>query len=704
MKVRVESSTYHIFENYFGCICHHLVSRHNLSNLFKCLICPKNGEVLFFDLGSEETQRKELISRFVEDLKKSLVNSVVKVSNLCGKDLLEEFFDINSSTYIYYSNMETAISIPPIVDCCKKSVPHTFTYFKWAETHNLSHRTEEYLGPWVEPYSFQYPYNEFTMAFIALIMEIKKLKSSICDSNQLYNAVNELAKEVSGLPGVNKETEELRKLFWHDLSAIAAAEMALSLYHYEGIYPTLDEYVKMRHHSIGSIQISRFIVLLGGGVLPYSDDLLSLLKSAAIFQAIENDLVSLTKDIPRRFPNYVSVLAIDSSTTLSDAYEKTHKIMEKEEEKWKKEYEKCFSNNSLKEVLMPIKLVTFSSRSSYVAMNGRFYGKGNITFLNVIFEGWKNLDTIQNGSALFQSYISDDKYMKTALNPSKIFKNSISTIPKEVFTHGLIVDIINNRYKDKRLFSRYFLLKDIESFLDPNFLVYFFEDRSLWPPDADCTAIILSLLLESNQIKKSSVMKAAEIIARNTDQDGIVRAFIDSTEHKAVDPCVCANVLYFMELIGTSKKVKKTETFLLEYLSTGKYLNGTRYYPSPYTFLYFVGRLLSFPRTRKIFESQIQIQLQNIMENGNLNELNALDLSKFLIVSKWSNFYLKDVGNHLLHLISMSKDSRWPAVAFFSFGSKSLYFGSDSLTTAFAIGTLILYCEMEPEDNMQMIV
>jgi len=254
-----------------------------------------------------------------------------------------------------------------------------------------------------------------------------------------------------------------------------------------------------------------------------------------------------------------------------------------------------------------------------------------------------------------------------------------------------MVDILNSSYKDKRLFNRY-ITDDIRSFLDNNLLVYFFEDRNLFPPDADCTAIILGLLVESNRIRSSETLNAVKIISQNTDENGVIRAFIGDKKHLVVDPCVCANVLYFLELLKQSHLIQKSENFLIDFLSSEKYLNGTRYYPSPYTFLYFTGRLMAFDRTREIFAPLLRVQLDKLLDK----EKNAIELAKFLIVAKWCGYKIPNVHEHISKLISMADEKgKWPATTFFSFGSKRLYFGSSPLTTAFAMGALTAHLKSQ---------
>ena len=64
-----------------------------------------------------------------------------------------------------------------------------------------------------------------------------------------------------------------------------------------------------------------------------------------------------------------------------------------------------------------------------------------------------------------------------------------------------------------------------------------------------------------------------------------------------VDPVVCVNALRLFYLQGREKQVSRTFDWVLDVLRNRAYQAGTRYYPSPDLFLYFLTRLTYGMRT-----------------------------------------------------------------------------------------------------------
>ena len=63
--------------------------------------------------------------------------------------------------------------------------------------------------------------------------------------------------------------------------------------------------------------------------------------------------------------------------------------------------------------------------------------------------------------------------------------------------------------------------------------------------------------------------------------------------------------------MGREKEAQKTEAYVFEHLRSKAYQEGTRYYPSPDIFLYFLARLINrFAHFGERFEDQIRQALE----------------------------------------------------------------------------------------------
>lgn len=135
---------------------------------------------------------------------------------------------------------------------------------------------------------------------------------------------------------------------------------------------------------------------------------------------------------------------------------------------------------------------------------------------------------------VYQSFISKDIYLR----------NSIPS-PKEIFSSMLILDlhVYSNNYS---FVSK--LIKVLKSW-HKNGIFSFFDDTELLPPDADCTAIGLSILLKTNNINLKVVRSVVTTIANNTNEKNIIRVYFD-TARPRIDPIVCINALYLAYLVN----------------------------------------------------------------------------------------------------------------------------------------------------------
>ncbi|MEM7379640.1 MAG: HAD-IA family hydrolase, partial [Bacteroidota bacterium] len=114
-----------------------------------------------------------------------------------------------------------------------------------------------------------------------------------------------------------------------------------------------------------------------------------------------------------------------------------------------------------------------------------------------------------------------------------------------------------------------------------------------FPDDLDTTSMILSFLLNNNKLIKEDIIPVAHQMLNNRNEDGIIQVYFDENRPR-IDAIVAINVLYLMHQVDyvNKKELKETEEFIYRFLTSKDYLNGTRYYPAPDVFLFFLSRLV----------------------------------------------------------------------------------------------------------------
>ncbi|HET9958921.1 MAG TPA: hypothetical protein VFQ61_30735 [Polyangiaceae bacterium] len=297
----------------------------------------------------------------------------------------------------------------------------------------------------------------------------------------------------------------------------------------------------------------------------------------------------------------------------------------------------------------------------------------------------RGLEFLASRAALFfPAYLSD----------TSDFEKRLET-PPEVFTPALILNALSECGIEPDF------LEDVvdslmEAFTDRG-LVHFFRDRDLLPADIDCTAVLLETMHRYQRVLKFEVDGALSRVARNRDDQGVLRVYIDPDPSRVdrLDAAACANALYTFELFETVVDARPTLEYIEKYLRSDDFEQGTRYYPSPDVILMFLSRWLrdaaSAPQPLR--------ELARLRTSDRLRQTtgNALDLAARVTAA--NNLGLSS-GQALERLISLQRsDGSWPAAPCFKFGRNVRYFGSESLTTAFALRALKLNTYMRRQSG-----
>jgi hypothetical protein len=195
----------------------------------------------------------------------------------------------------------------------------------------------------------------------------------------------------------------------------------------------------------------------------------------------------------------------------------------------------------------------------------------------------------------------------------------------------------------------------------------------------------LSLLIRAGRPARTLAHRALDRILANVDADGVVATYFDPTGERAgiVDPVVCVNALFLARQLGRSEEARPTEAFVRRALAEERYRDGTRYYQTAESFLYFLGRLVSaFP----LAYADLRGSLRSALARRMATSAHPIDLAQRAIVARWLG--ARNTAEQALLQVQQQPDGAWPADSLFRYGRSRQLFGSAALSTAFAVGAL----------------
>ncbi|MEU9189186.1 hypothetical protein AB0D14_32520 [Streptomyces sp. NPDC048484] len=234
----------------------------------------------------------------------------------------------------------------------------------------------------------------------------------------------------------------------------------------------------------------------------------------------------------------------------------------------------------------------------------------------------------------------------------------------------------------------------------------FFPEARQFAADTDCTAVATAALYECRMLPRTRLRRHARELRRAyapaLPHDQALRPLAvmvywdDGAEHQAPprghkqDAVVCCNVLYTLLLADTEtghetdSVGRATLDLVHDHLASGRYLSGTRYYPSPYAFLHTASRLC---RLSPACAERLGTRLNHACDTAD-SPRTPLDLA-LLITTAENLGQTQRQGRRLNDLAALQlPDGSWPAQPYFRLGRRPLYFGSTHLTTLFALCAL----------------
>lgn len=234
----------------------------------------------------------------------------------------------------------------------------------------------------------------------------------------------------------------------------------------------------------------------------------------------------------------------------------------------------------------------------------------------------------------------------------------------------------------------------------------FFPEVWEFAADTDCTALAAAGLhrhhaLRPSQLKASALELLAAGAPESSAEDGLwpgaVMVYWDDAAEPLARPrgrkhdaVVSANVLRTLHLAEQHDSregrriVDATLRHAEDHLRSGRYLQGTRYYPSPTAFLHAVARLCGVCHD---CATRLGPPLRSACDTLPA-PTNALDLALFIICAETCGAP-GDRSKHRAALADRQQpDGAWPAHCYFRTGRVPVYFGSAHLTTVFALRAL----------------
>lgn len=266
----------------------------------------------------------------------------------------------------------------------------------------------------------------------------------------------------------------------------------------------------------------------------------------------------------------------------------------------------------------------------------------------------------------------------------------ITPMPMETFSSMLALDLLVDTAVDRGIIAhlvRYLAAQRRDG------MFWFFEDPTLVPPDVDSVAMGMTALARAGAVDPSAATEAAILdrVVSNRTSDGIIQVYFPPRESREerVDPVVCANALALLHLAGRGHEARETEDFLYSVLESRAYMRGTRYYPTPEAFLYFLTRATSSSAAlRERFLPLMRERVGEALARGRAATEPSLLTALRLIAANATGHDDPDDARALVH--NQREDGSWEAHPLGTTGEQRLrlYFGSEPLTTAFALHAL----------------
>ncbi|KAH0564745.1 hypothetical protein GP486_001873 [Trichoglossum hirsutum] len=175
------------------------------------------------------------------------------------------------------------------------------------------------------------------------------------------------------------------------------------------------------------------------------------------------------------------------------------------------------------------------------------------------------------------------------------------------------------------------------------------------------------------------------------NSDGIVQAWHHLTStyfdrnRPRIDPVVCVNVLTLFYRYGRGTQLSQTFQWVYQILYYRAYLDGTRYYCYPESFLYFLNRLIASSDSPELHRYLKPLLLERVLERIGASG-DAMALAMRILVCKSMGIRNEVDARSLLAL--QCEDGGWELCWMFQHPSTKTKVGNRGLNTALAINAI----------------
>jgi hypothetical protein len=278
---------------------------------------------------------------------------------------------------------------------------------------------------------------------------------------------------------------------------------------------------------------------------------------------------------------------------------------------------------------------------------------------------------------------------------------------------------------------------------------HFFADPGAIAADTDCTGVALVGLYQAGAITRRTLREGAEEILesaaleslsaeqnrsheKNNGEliEGVFKVYWDDSMQdgrrgRKHDPACVANALHAVLLAARHAKlplegpvqieelradgtrlvkeldrgfiIERNVQYLMRCLDRHVLTSGTRYYPSPDAFLCFASMLVAcFPDQTMCLRAPLlealSVRWHQIPTRAAdpANPCTAINLAMRVIAAQNLGVREDAIQREIAHLMHMQREGgAWPAAALFKLGSLRFYFGSEAMTTMFALRALL---------------
>ncbi|KAI0058103.1 HAD-like protein [Artomyces pyxidatus] len=213
----------------------------------------------------------------------------------------------------------------------------------------------------------------------------------------------------------------------------------------------------------------------------------------------------------------------------------------------------------------------------------------------------------------------------------------------------------------------------------------FFREKPIltteeFPADLDTTSIALTVTQPDDAVFNSVMDDMLQCL--NTDH--IPQVYFDE-QRPRIDPVVCVNVLSLFYSRGRGSELPQALDWVESTLQHRAYLEGTRYYQTAESFLFFVSRLLLSSNDEEL-HTRLKPLLKERLQERIGSSADSLALAMRIIAC--ASLGIRDEVDLRQLLPLQMEDGGWDASGVYKYGSSGVMLGNRGLTTAFALNAI----------------